>query len=178
MHTAEPLAKPIGYEFDIFTEKLKIYKSSGINQIPAELLQAGGNTLCSEIHRLINSLLKKEEQLKQCKESVCVPIYDKTDYSNYREMSLLRNTYKMLPIIPVAMLAPYVDEIIVDHQCAFLSNISTTHLLITYSAFVIHWRKMGVQWDGISFIDSKTAHNLDRREAPYNIHTEFCISET
>jgi hypothetical protein len=66
---------------------LKRYKSPGIDQIPAELIQTGGNTLCSEIHKLINCIWKKEELPEQWKESIIVLIYkkgDKTDCSNYR----------------------------------------------------------------------------------------------
>jgi hypothetical protein len=39
---------------------LRRYKSPGINHIPAELIQAEGNTLNSGIHKLINSVLKKK----------------------------------------------------------------------------------------------------------------------
>jgi hypothetical protein len=41
-------------EIDI--EKLESYKSSGIAQIPSEFIQARGNKLRSEIHRLINCI--------------------------------------------------------------------------------------------------------------------------
>jgi hypothetical protein len=47
--------------------KLKSYKSTGTDQIPAELIKAGGETLCSEIHKLICSIWKKEEFLQQWK---------------------------------------------------------------------------------------------------------------
>jgi len=40
---------------------LKRYKLPGTYQIPAELIQAGGNTLHSEIHKVINSIWNKEE---------------------------------------------------------------------------------------------------------------------
>jgi hypothetical protein len=40
---------------------LKIYKSPGRDEIPAELIQAGGETLQSEIHKFINSIWNKEE---------------------------------------------------------------------------------------------------------------------
>jgi hypothetical protein len=69
-----------------------INKSPGINQIPAELIQAGEETLRSEIHKLINYIWNKEEFSEQWKESIIVPIYkkgDKTDCSNYRGISLL-----------------------------------------------------------------------------------------
>jgi hypothetical protein len=58
---------------------LKRYKSPGIDQIPAELIQAGGNTLHSEIHKLINCIWYKEEFPEQWKESIIVPIYKKGD---------------------------------------------------------------------------------------------------
>jgi hypothetical protein len=41
--------------------KLKRYKYPGFDQIPAELIQAGGETLCSEIHKLIKLIWNKEE---------------------------------------------------------------------------------------------------------------------
>jgi hypothetical protein len=65
---------------------LKRCKSPGVDQIPEELIQAGGETLCSEIHKLINSIWSKEELPDWWKESIIVAIYkkgDKTDCSNY-----------------------------------------------------------------------------------------------
>jgi hypothetical protein len=60
IHTAEP---PFEVEFAI--EKLKKYKSPGSDQTPAELIQAGSETLSSEIHKLINFIWKKEESPDQ-----------------------------------------------------------------------------------------------------------------
>jgi hypothetical protein len=41
--------------------KLKKYKSPGSDQMPSELIQAGGGILLSAIHKLINSVWNKEE---------------------------------------------------------------------------------------------------------------------
>jgi hypothetical protein len=61
IHTTEPLVpEPSSSDVEIAVEKLKRYKSPGIDQIPAELIQAGGNTLRSEIHKLINCIWNKE----------------------------------------------------------------------------------------------------------------------
>jgi hypothetical protein len=66
IHTAEPLVpEPSSFEVEISIEKLKRYKSPGIDQIPVELIQAGGNTLDSEIHKLINCIWNKEELPEQ-----------------------------------------------------------------------------------------------------------------
>jgi hypothetical protein len=57
IHTAEPLVpEPSSSEVETAIENLKRYKSPGTDQIPAELIQAGGNTLRSEIHKLINCI--------------------------------------------------------------------------------------------------------------------------
>jgi hypothetical protein len=54
IYTAEPLVTgPSHLEIEISIAKLKEYKSSGSDQILAELYQAGGETLVSLIHKLI-----------------------------------------------------------------------------------------------------------------------------
>jgi hypothetical protein len=58
-----------------------------------------------------------------------VPIHrkgDKTECSNYRGISLLSTSYKILSNILLARLTPYADEIIGDQQCGFRRNRSTT----------------------------------------------------
>jgi hypothetical protein len=54
----EPLvSEPSYFEVEIAIEKLKSYKSPpGADQSPTEIMQAGCNTLRSEIHKLINCL--------------------------------------------------------------------------------------------------------------------------
>jgi hypothetical protein len=59
--------------------KLKSYKSPATDQIPAKLIKAGGETLWSEIHKLICSIWNKEELTQQWKESIILPIYKKGD---------------------------------------------------------------------------------------------------
>ena len=51
IHTAEPLVpEPSSSEFELAIGKLKNRKSPGIDQIPAELIKAGGKTIRCEIH--------------------------------------------------------------------------------------------------------------------------------
>jgi hypothetical protein len=46
IHTAEPLVPdPIPFDIEIVIAKLKRYKSPGSDQIPTELLKAGGKML-------------------------------------------------------------------------------------------------------------------------------------
>jgi hypothetical protein len=110
MHTAELSVPELSAtEVEVAIGKLKRHKSPGINQIPSELIQAGGETLCSEIHKLIKLIWIEEKLPHQWKESIVVPIHKggyKTDCSNYRGISLLSISYKVLSNILLARLTP------------------------------------------------------------------------
>jgi hypothetical protein len=133
IHTAESLAPdPNPFEVEIVIAKLKRFKSPGSDQIPAELIQAG-EILRSKIHELIHSIWNTEKLPDQYKESVIIQIYkkgDKTDYINYRGISLLLTSYKILSNILLSRLSPYVDEIIGDHQSGIRRNRSTTDQIL------------------------------------------------
>jgi hypothetical protein len=100
VHTAEPLVPgPSRLEAEIPIAGLKKYNSPGSDQIPSELIQAGGELLQPAIHKLINSIWNKEEFPVQWKESLIVPDHkkgDKTDCNNYRGISLLSTSYNIL----------------------------------------------------------------------------------
>jgi hypothetical protein len=53
--------EPSASDFEMAIEKLKRRWSPGIDQIPTDLIKAGGRTIRSEIHKLINSISSKEE---------------------------------------------------------------------------------------------------------------------
>jgi hypothetical protein len=83
MHTAEPfLPESSASEAEVAIGKLKRYISPSVDQIPAELIQAGRETLRSEIHKLIKLMWNKEELPHQWKESIFVPIHQ-TGVKNY-----------------------------------------------------------------------------------------------
>ena len=54
IHTVEPLVpEPSAFEVELAIGKPKNHKSPGTDQLPAELIKAGGRTICS---RFINLL--------------------------------------------------------------------------------------------------------------------------
>ena len=86
-------------------------------------------TTRSEIHTLTYCIWNKKELPEQWKEWITVPIYkkgNKTDCSNYRGISLLSTTYKIVSNILLSKLTPYAKEITGDHQCGFRRSRSTT----------------------------------------------------
>ena len=118
INTAEPLVpEPSAAELELAIGKLKSHKSPGIDQIPAELFNAGCSKICLEIYELITSIRRKEKLPEEWKESIIVPIHkkgDKTDCNNYRGISYWSTTYKILSNILLSRLIPYAKEIIGD----------------------------------------------------------------
>jgi hypothetical protein len=57
IHKAEPLVpEPRPFEVEMVIANLNKYKSPCSEQIPAEMIQAGSETLQSEIHKFNNSI--------------------------------------------------------------------------------------------------------------------------
>jgi hypothetical protein len=68
IHTTDPLVpEPSTIDVETAMKKLKRDKSLGIDQIPADLIKAGGRTFHSEIQKLINSVRKEEEMPEEWK---------------------------------------------------------------------------------------------------------------
>ena len=125
------MPEPSAFEVELAIEMLKSHKSPGIDQIPAELIKAGGRTIRCEIHKLIISIWNKEkfpEEWSGRNRSLYLSIRraKKTGCSNYRGVSLLPCTYKILSNILLSRLIPYAVEIAGDHQCGFRRNRSAT----------------------------------------------------
>jgi hypothetical protein len=85
-------------------------------------LKQGVGKLALRPHEFIKSMWNKEELSVEWKELIIVPIYKKgykTDCSNYKGISLLSSTYKILPNVLPSRLTPYAREITGGHQCGF-----------------------------------------------------------
>ena len=93
---------------------------------------------------------------------------DKKDCSNYRGISVLSSTHKILSNILLSKFTPRAEEIIGDYQSGFRCNRSTTdhifcirqilHKKLEYNEVVHHL-----------FIDLKKACDSGRREVLYDI---------
>jgi len=87
--------------------------------------------------------LSKDELPEKWKESIIVSIYkkgDKTECSNYRGISLLSTTYRILSNILLSRLTQYAEKILGIMSVNFNA---TSQLLILYSAFVKYSRRNG-----------------------------------
>jgi hypothetical protein len=91
---------------------------------------------------------------------------DKTDCVNYRGISLLATTYKILSDI-LSRLTPNIAEIIVDHQCGLRRKRSTTDQIFCSC----HKAQKKWEYNGIVyklFTDFEKAYVSVKREVFYN----------
>ena len=114
---------------------------------------------------------------EEWRESIIIPIHkkgDKTDCSNYRGISLLPTTYKILSNILLSRLSPYAQEIFGDHQCGFRRNRSTIdHIFCIRQILEKKWEYSEQVHQ--PFLDFKKAYGSVRREVLYKILIEFGI---
>ena len=176
IQTAEPLVpESIAFEVEGGAEKLQSHKSPGTDQIPAELIEAGRRTIRSELHKLFNSIWNNKE-LQQWKELIIVHIHkkgDETDCGNYRGLSLLPITYKILTNILLWKWTPYAEEII-GNQCQFQRNRSNTdHIFCIRQIREKKWEYNEAVHQ--LFKDFKKAHSSVRRDVLFDILNVFCI---
>ena len=99
---------------------------------------------------------------------------DKTDCSNYRAISLLPATYKILSNVLLSRLTPYAEEIIGDHRYGLWGNRSTAdHVLCICQIVEKKWEYNEAVHQ--LFIEFKKAYDSVRREVLYNTLNEFGI---
>jgi len=141
------------------------------------LIKAGSGTNHCAIHKLIISIWNKEELPEEWKELIIVPLYkkgDKTDCNNYRGISLLPTTYKILSNILLSRLIPYTEEVTGDHQCGLRRNrLTTDHTFCIQQILEKKWEYNEEVHQ--LFIDFKKAYDSVRREVLYNILIECGI---
>jgi hypothetical protein len=139
-------------------------------QIPAELIQAEGEILHSEIHKLIKLMWNKKNCLTSERSQLSY-LFTKTDSSNYRDISLLSTSYTVLSNFLLCRLIPYADEIIGITNVDF-NVIDPTDLNFCICQILEKkWEYNGTVHQ--LFIDFKKAYVSVRREVLYSIPIEF-----
>jgi hypothetical protein len=178
IHSAEPVVpEPSVSEIELAIQKIKSHNSPGIDQIPAELNKAVGIIIRFGIHKFIISIWNNDELPEEGKNSIIVPIYKKEcnrDCNNYRGITQMPNTYKLLSNNLLSRLIPYAEESIVYLRCGFRRNSSTTdHMFSIPQILERKWEYNEAVHH--LFTDFKRQYDSVMREVLYNILIEFGI---
>ena len=108
---------------------LKLGKSAGVDNITAELIQAGGEAMIDILTSVCNKIWKTGEWPTTWGQSLIITLPKKGNLQlcqNYRTVSLISHPSKVMLKIILNRLQPQAEEIIAEEQAGFRAGRSTT----------------------------------------------------
>ena len=104
-------------------------KSAGVDNIPAELVQAGGETMIDVLTEICNRIWRTGEWPTPWTQSLIITLPKKGNLQlchNYRTISLISHSSKVMLKVILNRLKPQAEEIIAEEQAGFRAGRSTT----------------------------------------------------
>ena len=104
-------------------------KSAGVDNIPAELIQAGGEAMIDILTSICNKIWKTGEWPTTWAQSIVISLPKKGNlqlFQNHRTISLISHSSKVMLKIIINRLQPQAEEIIAEEQAGFRAGTSTT----------------------------------------------------
>ncbi len=167
-------------EIEQAVKKLKCNKSPGTDNIPAELLKAGGDHMIDVLLKICNLTLKTGEWPTKWTESILLPLPKKGNIrkcENNRTISLISHPSKVLLYVLLNRIKPKVKEILEDTQAGFQEGRSTTeqicNLRILSEKYMAHQKPLYH-----NFIDFRKAFDRVWHKALFLIMRKCNISST
>ena len=146
-------------EVEAAVKSLKPGKSAGVDNIPAELLQAGGETMIDVLLNICNKIWQTGEWPTPWTQSLVITLPKKGNLlqcQNYRTIKLISHASKVILKILLNRLAPQVETIIAEEQAGFRPGRSTTEQI--FSLRILCERYLQHQQDLFHvFVDFKKA---------------------
>ena len=121
-------------EVEAAVKSLKLGKSSGVDNIPAELLQAGGETMIDVLLNICNKIWQTGEWPTPWTQSLIITLPKKGNLlqcQNYRTISLISHASKVMLKILLNKLTPQAETIIAEEQAGFRPGRSTTEQIFS-----------------------------------------------
>ena len=125
----EDLQPILREEVEIAVASLKKGKSAGVDNIPAELVQAGGETMIDVLTEICNRIWRTGEWPTPWTQSLIITLPKKGTLQlcqNYRTISLISHSSKVMLKVILNRLKPQAEEIIAEEQAGFRAGRSTT----------------------------------------------------
>lgn len=116
-------------EVEAAVRALKNGKSAGLDNIPAELIKNGGETMIELLIKICNQIWKTGEWPTSWTQSLIITLPKKGNLQlcqNYRTISLISHASKVMLKIILNRLNPQAEKIIAEEQAGFRPKRSTT----------------------------------------------------
>nr|XP_014348156.1 PREDICTED: uncharacterized protein LOC106704818 [Latimeria chalumnae] len=147
-------------------------KAAGNDQIPPELLKAGGRKLASDIHALLCTCWEESHIPQDLKDAKIITLYknkgDRADYNNYRGISLLSVVGKVLARVMLKRLQVLAESVYPEIQCGFRAGRSTTDM--SFTLCLLQEKSCEQQAPlHVAFVDLQKAFDMVSRNGIYKI---------
>ena len=150
-------------EVEAAVQSLKKGKSAGVDNIPAELVQAAGEDVITTLTTICNKIWQTGEWPTPWTQSLVITLPKKGNLQqcqNYQTISIISHSIKVVLKIILNRLKPQAEKIIVEEQAGFRAGKSTTeqifNLRILCEKYLQHQKDLYHV-----FIDFKKAFDRD-----------------
>jgi len=164
-------------EVERTVDMLKNGKVPGEDAIVAELLKEGGKELKTQLKWLVDNKWKQKEIPTKWHVSLLCLIYKKGDAmvcQNYRGISLLTKSYKIVLNIILNRIKLYSREIIREYQSGFMPGKSTVDQIHTIKQIVEKSHEFDIDMY-LLFVDFKQAYDSVNRDRLWKAMTQLGI---
>ena len=113
---------------------MKKGKSAGVNSIPADMVQAGGEDVIIALTTICNKIWQTGEWPTPWTQSLVITLPNKGNLKqcqNYRTISLISHPSKVMLKIILNRLKPQAEKIIAEEQAGFRAGRSTTEQIFS-----------------------------------------------
>ena len=113
-------------------KQLAIDRAPGPDSIPAEVLQAGGQPLLTQLHRLLLTIWDEERVPQDFKDGHIVTLFKKNcrfTCGSYRGITLLSITGKLYACVILNRIWPVIEAHYPEEQCSFRGGRSTNDMM-------------------------------------------------
>ena len=121
-------------------------KTAGCDNIPIELIKEGGEEAVKVITRLCNMIWQEKAWPQDWKRSIFIPLFkkgDKKDCGNYRTISLISHTSKIMLKILQKRLEGFLNKELPDEQAGFKRGRGTRDHIVNLRRIMERQREFG-----------------------------------
>ena len=158
---------PTKEELQKIINKLKTHKAVGPDDIANEQIKLGGQKLVSSIYNLIIKIWIAEKMPAEWEKGIIIPILKKGNpmlCTNYRGITLLNSTYKILTTLLNNKVKQHTEERIQEYQQGFRQGRSTVDAIHIIKQIIEKSYEHNIEIQ-LLFIDFKQAFDCLKRDA-------------
>ena len=153
-------------------DSLASAKAPGKDGIPAEVLKCCKETLITELHDILCLCSSEGKVPQDMRGANVVTLYenkgDRSDYNNYRGISLLSIVGKVFARVVLKRLQVLAEQVYPESQCGFRANRSTIDMIFSLKQLQEKCREQR-QPLFVAFIDLTKAFDLVSRDGLFKI---------